>query len=253
MDNEVKEKFELIEQHLNKSIENINSRLDLIKWYVGGIVGMVAVVYAAASVIFSINYNTDRNTFNTHIQTGLDELKRFQDNIKEQIKLTIGTPEDSRIELYTIDALPLMDQKIVLTPLVDNGTVVLRIGFIIKNMGNAQSGPLYFKVYFQDPFDTGSKSADEPKFKFEYHINPEDIRPNIIPGGYTSTFHLSVDVPANVLGIELKAAAYPAMIKVYYGKGKVTSASVSLVINKDIQLSDAPSSSPNVPPAQSTR
>ena len=86
MDEEVQKKFELLDQQINRSVENINSRFDIIKWYVAGIVGTVVLIFVASGVIFSINYNTDRSTFNTQINRGLDELKQFQDNIKEYIK-----------------------------------------------------------------------------------------------------------------------------------------------------------------------
>jgi hypothetical protein len=255
MDEEVQKKFELLDQQINRSVENINSRFDIIKWYVAGIVGMVVLIFVASGVIFAINYNTDRSTFNTQINRGLDELRQFQDNIKEYIKLTIGTPEDSKIELYSHsnNDLLLKDQKTVLTVTVEDNIVTLNVGFIIKNLGNAQSGLLYFKVYLPEPFNTKSKSADEPMFKYEYHINPEEIHPNVIPGNYISTFHLSISVGADVLGPELKAATYPAMIKVYYGKGKVTSAPVFFVIDKDIQLSTAQSSPPTAPSGPSIR
>ena len=98
----------------------------------------------------------------------------------------------------------LKDQKTVLTVTVKDNIVTLNVGFIIKNLGNAQSGLLYFKVYLPEPFNTKSKSADEPMFKYEYHINPEEIHPNVIPGNYISSFHLSIDVGADVLGPELK-------------------------------------------------
>jgi hypothetical protein len=258
MEEEVKAKLDILEKQIDTVHENLKSSIDVVKWYVSGVVGVVAIIFAALGVVFTINYNTDRGTFNAQIGRGLDELKKFQDDTKEYIKEKIGTSEDAKIELRSaLNKLPLDDQEIILyiTTETDASNQPFwrnRIGFIIKNTGNAQSGPLYFKIYM--PLNTGDKSADEEKYGYEYSINPDEINPNVIPGGYTSTFHVTVDLYPKLVGTELKSGKYPSLIKVYYGKGKVTSAPVFLVIERAPPL-PAPDSapSPSNPPAPPTR
>jgi hypothetical protein len=91
MDEDVKDKFEGLAKQLTIVNENINSRLDLLKWYVSGIVSIVGIVFAAASVVFTINYNTDRSAFNTQIGRGMEELREFRQTTNEYIKEKLCT------------------------------------------------------------------------------------------------------------------------------------------------------------------
>jgi len=249
MDEDVKDKFEGLAKQLTIVNENLNSRLDLVKWYVSGIVGIVGIVFAAASVVFTINYNTDRSAFNTQIGRGMDDLREFRQTTNEYIKEKLGTSADAKIELYGSNKV-LLDDQTVTPPIFNWGNSwQVKIDFIIKNVGNATSGPLYFKIYLSAPFNTGFPSSDEPKFEYEYSVNPSDINPDVLPGNYTSSFHTSATLPSPLVrAAELKVGKYPALIRVYYGGGKVTSAPVFLAIERAVST---PDSSPSpAPPAR---
>lgn len=180
MDDDVKDKLEDLEKQLTIVNENINSRLDFVKWYVSGVAGIVGLLFAGVSVVFTINYNADRSAFNTQIGRGMDELKEFRETTKDYIKDKLGVSGEAKIEFFGRNKLFLDNQAI--TPDISTFKSspsqpfwLVNIPFFIKNSGNALSGPLYFKMYFSTPFVTRNPSSDEPKYEYEHLWNPDRI------------------------------------------------------------------------------
>jgi hypothetical protein len=86
---------------------------------------------------------------------------------------------------------------------------------------------MFVKLYTKDDLKLDSKSTDEPQYMYEAYIGPQALGQKSIPGKVSieNTMHFDVlETP--------KADRHSALLKVYYGKGKVVYAPIILVTNK---------------------
>ena len=106
----------------------------------------------------------------------------------------------------------------------------IEFSHFISNKGEGSTGPLWVKLYTNDPLRMTNASVDDPKFKYDGFISPAGLAPSELPGGkFGIQFYLSFHLAGPD---KLPAGRYPALLRYYYGKGRVTEAHVTLVIGE---------------------
>ncbi|MFZ5447144.1 MAG: hypothetical protein ACOZFS_00700 [Thermodesulfobacteriota bacterium] len=227
MEDEIKVRFE----ELDKRLASAEKRFDDIKWYFGGVTGVFMIVFSLLTIILSWNYKGER-----------DSLREFQKDIKTELGKVESPPE---IELLGTNGSALANQEMEVTfgrelsvrsswdpeGKEQKGNIIIFINFFLRNAGNASSGPLNLKLYTNEPikFKDPTKSTDEPKFQYETYLLPQYFVPNELPGRYSCDLRYgwtmdTATIPPN--------GKYPALIKVFYGKGKIAQAHFTIVITE---------------------
>ena len=119
----------------------------------------------------------------------------------------------------------------------------------MNNPSDYKTGDMHIKVYTKNPLNAVVKSSDEPKYDYEFPIDPVELFPSSLPGKYSMTYNLAVGIANNELP---KAGRYPALLKVYYGAGKVASAPIYFVVLENARLVSSPPSR-SLPPSPAVR
>jgi hypothetical protein len=206
MDEDVKSKFEDMEKRLSAS----DKRFDDMKWYFGGVTGLFTIGFSVLTLVLSWNYSNEK--------ASLRELKK---EVKMELGKIDAPPE---IQLLGIDGQPLAGQELTAEFHEEGpGRLLLIVNHFLRNSGAGLSGPMYVKVYTSDPVVLKNRSTDESKFKYEAAINPSNLNPSEIPGKYSSEWYFRVAVEKKP-----PKGKYDAMIKVFYGKGRVSQARFKL-------------------------
>jgi hypothetical protein len=239
---DVDRRLDLIDKRFddyNKRLEDSAKRFDDVKWYVTGISSIFTVILGIIVLVSGWNYSTERAS-----------LRDFENEIKERY----GHLGESKIELYGINGVDLSGQQIPVRVFEWQETQQniwtgatkywgMTFNIVVKNVSNVESGYIYYKVLVNDPLQTDFPSADESKYKYEYQIQPSTTYFNLLPGKYEQTTILTIYLSNQQMP---KPDKYPALVKVYYGRGQVTSASVFFVVNQDAPHAPPP---PPVPPS----
>jgi hypothetical protein len=204
MDEDVKARFEDTEKRLLAS----DKRFDDMKWYFGGVTTLFTVGFSVLTLILSWNYSNEKAS-----------LREFQNDMKVELGKIDAPPE---IQLLGIDGQPLAGQELPAQfKQEESGELLLVINHFLRNSGAGLSGPMYVKVYASDPVVLHSRSTDESKFKYEATIIPSNLSPSEIPGQYSTEWFHNVYLPEKKRPPKGK---YDVMVKVYYGKGRVSQA-----------------------------
>jgi hypothetical protein len=210
MENEIKVRFD----ELDKRLESAEKRFDDIKWYFGGVTGVFMIVFSLLTIILSWNYKTEK-----------DSLREFQKDIRVELGKVESPPE---LEILGTNGLPLANQEMEATfEKKEDGMVFLKLNHFLKNIGNSSSGILNVKIYTSEPIIFRAKSTDEPKFKYEEYIYPKNLEPNELPGRYSSDWVLDISLKNETIPPNGK---YPALIKIFYGKGKIAQANFTILV-----------------------
>ena len=212
MENDVKSRFEESE----KRYAALEKRFDDLKWYFGGVTTLFTIGFSILTVVLSWNYNSEK--------AGLREFQK-------DLKADLGKIESSAdLELLGLNKTSLSGQDVSARLYVDkDGQHYLAISHLLRNKGEGGTGPMFVKIYTNDPIRLDNVSTDEPKFKYEAFITPSRLDPPEIPGKFSSQWFHRFFLPAKQ---GLKEGRYPSMIKVFYSKGRIAQASISLVISK---------------------
>jgi hypothetical protein len=228
MDEETKFKFEDFERRLaglDKRFDDQLKRFDDVKWLVGATVGgtsaIFTVIFATLTLISGWNYNSERQG-----------LRDFQKEIREQVTKT----DDTRLGLYALNLADLSGQDVeaslerITTEASSNtsGQPFLRFAFIVRNEGESNSGPLYIKLYTKEGLKLNITSSDDQHYAYEGSLTPDILTPSSIPGKMSMTYDINWPLP---LPVSIAQGKHAVLLKVYYGRGKVASAPLSLVTN----------------------
>src|ERR1700681_4227744 len=209
MEEEVKVKFD----ETDKRYAVLEKRFDDLKWYFGGAASLFTLGFSVLVLVLSGNFNAEK-----------EGLRDFKMDIRADLgKLEL--PPD--LDLLGVDRTSLSGQDVAANIAIDqNHAHWLRISHLLKNKGDSSSGPLFVKLYTNDPIRFEAVSSDEPKYKHEAYIASSRLDPPEIPGKFSiqwfHQFFLEGETP-------IKRGRYPALLKVYYGKGRVTQANITLV------------------------
>lgn len=212
MDDESKVRFD----EIDKRFSITEKRIDDLKWFIGGFATLSAILFGIITIILSWNFNNERAS-----------LREFQRDIKADLG-KVDKPAD--IEQLGSNGLPLRGQEITTEVKKDDkGKYFINIRHFFKNNGDGGTGPLYMKVYTNEPLIQSNHSIDEKDFKYESYLTPKNIDPSELPGHFSSEqfmkFHLKDDIaPA--------PGKYKILFKTFYGKGKVDHSLFTIIIPK---------------------
>jgi hypothetical protein len=220
MEDDVKTRFE----DLDKRLSSTEKRIDDIKWFISGVTGLFTIVFGLVAVLGNLNFNAEKAA-----------IRDFQRDIKSEFGKMEPPPV---IDLLGIDSKPLEGQEVAagFEKSKESG-LFLVINLSLTNSGDSLSGPMYVKVYSPGAIRLLCRSTDEQKFKYETYTNPEELRPNQIPGKYSTEWYLRVWLAD---GVVPPPGKYPFLIKVFYGKGKVTQAHIVISVEQDHMVSEIP-------------
>jgi hypothetical protein len=208
MDENVKARFEDVERRLSAS----DKRFDDMKWYFGGVTTLFTIGFSVLTLVLSWNYSNEKAS-----------LREFEKDIKVELG-KIDAPPD--ILLLGIDGHPLAGQELFAQFKEEqNGDLFLIVNHFLRNTGAGLSGPMYVKIYTSDPVVLGNRSTDESRFKYEAAIDPSNLSPSEIPGQYSSEWFFNLYLPKKERPPKGK---YDMLVKVFYGKGRVSQAQFRL-------------------------
>jgi hypothetical protein len=204
-DDALKQRF----QELEKAIAAVEKRVDEAKLYAGGIAGFFTIWFAVLTIVLSSNYNSDKAA-----------LRDFQKDLREDLGKSIATPE---LQLLGLDGQSLAGQELEarFQPVEDR--LKLIIDFSLKNSGMGTTGPMTVALYTVDPIKLNLASIDERNFKYESIVDPKYNEPYELPGQLTTQWYLATWLVSKQIPPPGK---YPALIKFYYGKGKVAQVNI---------------------------
>jgi hypothetical protein len=217
---------ESLKQHfeeIDREIAATDKRVDEVKWYLGGIGGLFSIWFAVLTLVLSWNYSNDKAS-----------LRDFQRDLREDLGKSTAVPE---LELLGIDGNPLEGQELEAafetekTTNKTNGEEHTEIfpkvllDFSIKNSGNETTGPMTVVLYTDDSIKLLTRSIDERDFKYAWLIEPKYNEPSELPGQLTTEWYMECRLAVNELP---PVGKHPALIKFFYGKGKVKRAKITI-------------------------
>ena len=214
MDEETKLKLDDLDRKatvLDKKIDDQGKRFDDVKWFVGG----SSLIFSVLVLIAGWNYNTERGV-----------LRDFEKEIRELVSKT----DETRMDLYAINGMDLAGQEIsaeVLPPPPGGtGDFYLVFSFVLRNTGENTSGPTYLKLYTKEDLKLAQKSSDDARYQYEDYLTPKTLTPDSIPAKMSIIHDLRFFLPPPA---SISPGKHAALLKVYYGKGKVVSAPIYLL------------------------
>lgn len=215
MDDQSKARFEMLDQRSEFS----EKRIDDLKGYMG---------YAAAflGLLFTAWFTVLTYVLSSNINTEKAELLDFQTNLRQDLGKSLALPV---LQLLGVDGEPLDGQKVrARFEKPDKGELRLAIDLSIKNTGTGSTDPIYVKIYSKKPLQLVDASTDEKQYDYETVIRPDQLGLNQIPGGLSTAYSYWVDLISGVLP---PPGEYPALVKIYYGKGQVAKAQITIVLS----------------------
>jgi len=236
MSQDMNERLEKIQAELvveSKKISALDSKFlhtetrlnDLRNWTIG-IFAAGATIFGVLAIVFTWNVNAEKQ-----------ELRVFRDRISEEVNKELGkVSEKPKMEMLTQNREPLAGKtilgKVALRDIKnDDGTLTkffqLEFSFIVQNIGDARTGPIYTKVYSVSPIVLSGDASDEPDYEYETHISPELNDPSEFPAGVSTFWLTTVELYQDS---KPKVGEYPCLVKIYYGKKEVESAAFTLKI-----------------------
>jgi hypothetical protein len=196
-------------EETDRRISAADKRIDDLKGYLAGGATLLSIWFAVLTLVLGFNYNSDKAS-----------LRDFQKDLREDLGKSAANPE---LVLLGLDGQPLSGQELEAKFWPEQSGTKITLDFSIKNAGNGATGPLTVAVYTVDPIKLNLKSIDERDYKYEATIDPKYNEPSEIPGQYTSEWFLTSWMASKEIPPPGK---YPALIKFYYGKGKVAGAKI---------------------------
>jgi hypothetical protein len=169
--------------------------------------------------------NFERENLNEFKKELKESNKDLQLKVESALGKVIRKPE---IILISEMDKPLEGQKLN-AKLISNDTIEYRL--TLKNIGTAPTDPMYIKMYFCKPLDTGINSTDEKDFDYETVISPEDMKSfrAVLPSQMSAQIKGSQTFKVPLVGIE---NIFPMLIKVYYGGDHATVARFMMKVSR---------------------
>jgi len=194
MDEQIKDRF-----------DQVDKRIDDVKWYVGGTLSFILIIFGVASYIFNHNFDSEKN------------------EIKESLGKTEKIPN---LQILDLNKQSLDDKEIPGT-IENRGTDSARIKFgpiVLFNDADGSTGSLYSKTYTKDII-LSSPSTDNSEFKYEASSQPKDFDQPEMPGHFSMSQWTTTPVSKTP-----ESGRHVVLLKYYYGKGKVTQAKIIIRI-----------------------
>jgi len=200
---------------VNNRLTASEKRFDDFKGYFAGAATLVTLWFAVLSLVLSWNYSSQKA-----------ELRDFQHDLREDLGKSAPLPQ---LDLLGVNGKALAGQEVRPNFISKDGGLSVVIYFILKNSGSSSTGTMTPKLYTVDPIVLDQKSSDESEFKYEQVINPKDLYLADIPGQIAMQTQLWFSLPGKQIPT---AGSYPALLKVYYGQGKLAEARINIVFGR---------------------
>lgn len=203
MEEDIKSRFE----DFDKRFQTLEKRHDDIKFYLGGAAAFFGLIFTVFTYVANSNISDERAG-----------LRQFEENMRSDLGKAELAPD---LQILGPNGASLSGQLLPASvEEKENGQTSLVVTFTIRNAGVGNTGPIYEKFYAKEPVHLGGPSTDERLYKFEAYVNPDEFTPNDLPGGnYASSFTTRLPLDNG-----LSPGKYPVLMKVYFGKGRVTQA-----------------------------
>ena len=212
MDKDIESQFDATD----KLLAMTEKRIDDVKWFVGGIATLFTVIFSVFTIILSWNFINEKASLREYLRDLKADLGRLEvvPDLRILVKDGIG-----------------LDGKEVVTQVIKNnvGDFEIKLKVVLQNIGDGPAAPLNVKIYTKEPLRMHRLSTDELKYKFEEYIDAEDLDFPSLPGGkYTCEYYFNLSLYNRKL--HPPTGKHDLMIKIYYGKGRVSQAAFTAVI-----------------------
>jgi hypothetical protein len=213
MDDDVKARFE----DFDKRIAGSDKRFDDLKWYFGGVTTLFTVGFSVLTILLSWNYKSERDNLRDDVRQMKEDLGRLE--VPAYLELRTPTGEDA--QGHEITARFERDNT--------SSKFWLGINLAVRNTGDSSTGALYFKLYTNDDeLHLNHPSSDESNYKYEDVVDPTNFGNLSNPGKLSREVIFSMALWNGRLP---KPGSYKALMKMYYGKGQVATASVTFLVS----------------------
>jgi hypothetical protein len=204
------------QKRIEERLAAAEKRFEDLKGYLGGAATLLTIWFAVLTIVLSVNYSSEKAS-----------LRDFQRDLREDLGKSAAAPD---IKLFGIDGKPLDGQSVTAT-FEENepGKFKINIDYVINNSGLGATGPMTTKLYTVNPIKLLQISTDESHFEYQAMIRATPNEPDEMQGGLS--FERTDDFKLTGTGLP-PSGKYPALLKVYYGKGKVAAASFNIVVTK---------------------
>jgi hypothetical protein len=210
---------------LESRIDSITARLDEQRFYLGSGAIIFTVVFGVLTIVLAWNTSNERDALTTEVTNEKAELRDF----KAELLKSFGKAESPDLKLLSDNSAPLDGQELPTTfQSGKKNTPQIRFGYIVENVGNGATDAMWEKIYTKEPLVLGDRSSDEVQYNYEAIIYPADLDPSVMPGGGFS-FRWTTDLDVTFAQRWTVGKKYDALLKVYYGKGKMAQAHVVLL------------------------
>lgn len=188
-------------------------------------------IIAALVVLFTFNYKSQ-----------LDDLRTYKTEMLNEIRNTLGKGSKTPI-IILVDPNGENIENTTIPAFYDTSRIEqnwLNLHFIIKNIGTAISGNLWFEYFSKEPLSIGiSRPAfDEPDFDWVDTKTPTDHSLGWLPGGGFSKPYkivLQTDPQKKLLPLKSK---HPMLIKIYNDDSLLTRIRFEIIISYKRDYSD---------------
>lgn len=201
--NEMGDKYEIIEK-----------RLEDLKWFIGVFSGTIALVFAGLSIFLGINLSSERAS-----------IKEEREQLKTQVMESLGKSEKPLLQLETIDGKPLNGAMINgwIAP-NENGVQQIHIQYVIRNIGNGRSGPMFLRFYSTD-IHFNDPDTDQTGYKYSTFINYTAWDPAELLGGVSMPYTSNINISKN---FKIVDGQTEILIRLYYSDREMVDAKVRL-------------------------
>jgi hypothetical protein len=206
---------------VDKRIQSTEKRFDDLRWYFGGVTTLFMVGFSVITIVLSWNYKSERDSLR-------DSLRDF----KEEVGKVEAPPS---VELMTQNGEALSNQELQARFYKADNVMYVAFDFVVRNSGDGSSGPVAAKLYTSNPeIKLQYPSTDERKFAYEDYLDPKyfllDL-PGKMSRNWNAGFYLSNQrIP--------RPGRYSALLKLYYGKGKIAVAPVVVLVPPNASAPD---------------
>jgi hypothetical protein len=207
MNEEIKDRFEQVD----KRFDDFKTILTL-----GSVI--ITLIFGIISIFVTLNLQSEKAS-----------LREFEKELRDEVRSELGRLEEpAKVELYDLDQKPINGRNIPASfDTTSDGSLRMTVKCILRNEGVSESGPVSIKIYTSNPIKLFYISTDERGFNYEGYIPPKNLSPSELPGGLSieMNFGFELDmkeIPAN--------GTYPALFKLFYGKGKIAKASFNIIV-----------------------
>ena len=202
-----------MEKEMSDKVNHLDKRIDDIKSFITLIVGTGVTLLGFLAVIFTWNVNTEKT-----------ELREFKKDLKKEILEAVGkvdsvpllsleTRNGEMLNGSVVNALILEDEQ---------GERFIRIPFDVINKGKGRTGEIAVKFYTDKNINSGTEITREKDFKYVDILQGkvETGLPNM-PGTLSSPYDYNIWPEDKIIP---PSGDYPAMVRFYYGRGKMEEA-----------------------------